>query len=143
MVQTLIAQSRMTPKCTYLLPVHVSVTHPQTVRQVSLRLEECKVDTGFNGDILVPFHHASEMSLIGVRLYDGNFQLANGNIVPGKWCRARVTKISDCEFPAPDIEIALTCCGEPEIPLFGLRLLSKWIAKFHGPKRLLTIFKES
>jgi len=140
--KTKIAQSRMAPGYTYFLPIQVCVTNPQTMRQVSLKLEECKVDTGFNGDILTPLHHISDLSLTGARLYDGDFELANGEIITGKWCLARVTKIANYEFYPPHIEIALICCGKSRNSLFGLRLLSKWIANFHGPKRLLTISEE-
>jgi len=99
------------------------------------------VDTGFDKDIFVPGYRTSEISQLGVRLYDAKLMLADGREVMGKSCLARVEKIGDHEFPSPGIEINLLCHGEPKNSLLGLRLLSRWVAEFHGPKQVLTLFE--
>ena len=141
MCPTPFAQSRMRPVYKYLMKVRLAVIHPMSARQITFR-KDCKVDTGFNGDILIPFYHVDEIRNLGVRLYDADITLANGRSVPGMCCLARIQKMSDHEFPSPGIEINLIRSGEPTDSLMGLKLLSRWIAEFHGPKKLLTLFTE-
>lgn len=99
------------------------------------------VDTGFDKDVFVAGYHTLEITQLGLRLYDVKITLADGREVMGKSCFARVEKIAEFEFPRPGIEINLLCYGEPKNSLLGLRLLSRWIAEFHGPKHLLTLFE--
>jgi len=121
------------------LEVRIVVTRQDTGRR-EVFTENCKVDTGFYADIFMPSHYQLAISQLGVPLYDTPLILADGKEVSAKACYAHVEKIDDHEFPAPGIDIALFCHGNPKNPLLGLRLLNKWIAELDGPRQILSLF---
>lgn len=127
------------------LPVRVVVRNPDTARQSSFDVT-CRVDTGFSHDIWLPHGYLPEIQRVGVRIYESRrpFTTAEGQLSTNPLCcLANVERVHNYVFPSPGIEINLMICRNPNAPsLFGLRLLSKWIAEFDGPQQLLSLISE-
>jgi len=91
------------------------------------------VDTGFNGDLVVPVSLAAMLGLILVRVE--RFELADGTVrdhfVFHGWAQI-------AELPEMPTEVIVTLSGEP---LIGMELLESWDAtvSFNLPQRKVIV----
>lgn len=128
----------------YLMPACIVTRHPSGIRQAKLNLD-FKMDTGYDGYAFISEDHIPNITPSGVRLYplgpEATMTFGNGRVVRGQGlaCRAHLVKIGDYEFPPPGLDLTLLVYGHGE-PVIGLRLLSRWIAEFNGPRQLLKLF---
>ncbi|MFQ6075409.1 MAG: hypothetical protein ACE5Z5_04655 [Candidatus Bathyarchaeia archaeon] len=78
--------------------------------------------------------------MIGVEARPTTVTLAGGVRGTGYVCLAYVRRIENHDFPPPGIEAELLIRGE-EPGYLGLEVLRNWVAKFNGPKQMLSIYE--
>lgn len=107
---------------------------------ITIQETNCLVDTGFSGGLLLASSKSADLSLIGKKTVDVPIKLAGGMEDVARCCKGYLTRINEFEFPMNSVEITVCFLGEDNKGLAGLNLLKSWIAEFHGPNRVLTIF---
>lgn len=114
------------------------VSNPQTAAQVPLRFE-CRVDTGFDGGVLVPVRYKPDTEAIGVTPAITNVTLADGNKIPAYVCAAYLQAVDKHVFKSPGKPVTLIMCGFREGQMLGMDALKYCTIVFDGPKQDFTI----
>jgi len=118
-----------------------AIRNPQNMRQTPLHFE-CRIDTGFDGGIIVPHWYRSDAQTIGVEPGITNITLADGSQIPAYICVAHLHKIDTYTFPPPGKPTILVMCGNRKGELLGMDALKYCSVLFDGPKQTLTISLE-
>jgi len=120
------------------ITIEGTIPNPQTAAQVPLRFE-CRIDTGFDGGVLVPVRYKSDTQSIGVRPTITNMTLADGQKINVYVCAAYLQAIEKCVFESPGKPILLVMCGLREGQFLGMDALKYCTILFDGPKQNFTI----
>jgi len=115
-----------------------AIQNPQNMRRTPLDFE-CRIDTGFDGGILVPHWYRSDAQTIGVEPSITNITLADGSKIPAYVCAAYIHKIDTYTFPPPGKTAILVMCGNRKRELLGMDALKHCSVLFDGPKQTFTI----
>jgi len=114
------------------------IQNPVTIRQTPLDFE-CRIDTGFDGGILVPHWYRSDAQSIKVEPSVTNITLADGSKTPAYVCAAYIQNIDKYTFPPPGKPVTLVMCGNRKGKLLGMGTLKYCSILFNGPKQTFTI----
>lgn len=111
-----------------------AVMNPLTAAQVPLDCE-CRIDTGFDGGLMIPWWHQSEIETINVEPRFTNITVADGRTIPAVVCVAHLQEIDSHSFPMPGKPVMLVMCGNLEGSLLGMDTLKYSTILFDGPKQ--------
>lgn len=114
------------------------IQNPQNMRQTPLDFE-CRIDTGFDGGIMVPHWFRSDAQSIGIEPSITNITLADGSKTPAYVCAAHIHKINGHSFSLPGKTAMLVMCGNRKGKLLGMDALKHCSVLFDGPKQAFTI----
>lgn len=114
------------------------IPNPLTAAQVPLNFE-CRIDTGFDGGILVGVRYKSDAETIGIQPRLTNITLADGSKTPAYVCVAYIQAIEESAFTPPGKPVLLVMCGIRERQLMGMDALKYYTILFDGPKQAFTI----
>lgn len=114
------------------------IRNPQNLRQVPLTVK-CRIDTGFDGGMLVPHWHLSDAKSVGVNPTVTNIVMADGRKVTAYVCVAHLQEIEANTLPAPGIPIILVMCGSRKGNLLGMDSLKAGIISFDGLAQAFTL----
>ncbi len=120
------------------LKVKGVIQNPANLRQFPLDFE-CRIDTGFDGGILIPHWHSADAKSIGVEPSLTNIILADGRKIPAYVCLAHLQEIEAHNLPAPGIPIVLVMCGNRDGSILGMDALQHHLISFDGPAQTCTI----
>lgn len=115
-----------------------AIQNPQNMRQTPLDFE-CRIDTGFDGGIMVPHWYRSDAQIIGVEPSITNITLADGSKIPAYVCVAYLHNIDTYAFPPPGKPTILVMCGNRKAELLGMDALKNCTVLFDGPKQTFAI----
>lgn len=114
------------------------IQNPETLRQFPLDFE-CRIDTGFDGGILVPHWHLSDAKSIGVDPRPTNIVLADGRKIPAYVCVGHLQEIEGHALPLPGIPMILVMCGNRKGSLLGMDVLRNHVISFDGPAQAFSL----
>jgi len=114
------------------------IQNPVTAHQTPLDFE-CRIDTGFDGGILVPLWLRSDAQSIKVEPRVTDLTLADGRKIPVYVCVAYIQSIDTYTFPLPGKPVRLVMCGNRRGKLLGMDALEYCSILFDGPKQAFTI----
>ena len=120
------------------LKVKGVIQNPVNLRQVPLDFE-CRIDTGFDGGIMVPHWHLSDAQSIGIEPSITNIILADGRRIPAYVCVVHLQEIETYNIPPPGIPMILVMCGSRKGTLLGMDLLKNHVISFDGPNQAFTL----
>jgi len=115
------------------------IQNPQTASQVPLDFSTCRIDTGFDGGVLVPQWHRSDAEVAGVEPRITNLTLADGSRIPAYVCAVFLQSVDDITFAPPGRPMILVMCGNRRSPLLGMGALKYCTILFDGPNQRFTI----
>lgn len=115
-----------------------AVINPQNARQVPLDCD-CRIDTGFDGGLLIPLWHRKEIEDIDVEPRITNMTVADGTKVPALVCVAHLQEIDSHVLPMPGRDVMLVMCGDRPGVLLGMDTLRHSTILFDGPKQEYTM----
>jgi len=115
-----------------------AIQNPENMRQTPLDFE-CRIDTGFDGGIMVPHWYRSDAQTIGVEPSVTNITLADGSKIPAYVCAAYIHEIDKHSFSHPGKTVILVMCGNRKGELLGMDALKHCSVLFDGPKQAFTI----
>src|SRR2546428_2870924 len=124
--------------------VEVTLTipgRPPDARKITIS-EKCLVDTGFSGYLRLSEKYAKDAKSVGAKLFPHTWVVATGEGVETSMVLALVDKIEGF-VPSTPIRASVTLCGGSTIGLLGRELLKTWVAEFHGPRSLLSVYREA
>lgn len=131
--------SILKPELRYKVPAQVVVENSTNFRRLPIS-HDFLIDTGFNLDLFVSADYKPQVDDLGVRVYPTSITVADGRQVPAWVCSAELHQLGKEKFD-PALRAELMMCGISAEAVLGLRLLTKWIAEFHGPQEILRLFK--
>jgi predicted aspartyl protease len=120
------------------IKVKGAILNPETMRQVPLDFE-CRIDTGFDGGILVQNPYKLDAKSIGVEPRITNITLADGSKIPAYVCVAHIQVIDTCSLPLPGKPVVLVMCGSRKGELLGMDALKYCTVFFDGPGQAFTM----
>jgi len=120
------------------IKVKGAILNPETMRQIPLDFE-CRIDTGFDGGILIPKWYRPDAKSIGVEPSITNITLADGSKIPAYVCVAHIQQIDTCSLPLPGKPVVLVMCGSREGELLGMDALKYCTVFFDGPGQAFTM----
>lgn len=115
-----------------------AIVNPETMRQVPLDFE-CRIDTGFDGGILVPDLYRMDARSVGVEPSITNITLADGSRIPAYVCVAYLQEIEECSLPLPGKPVLVVICGNRKGELLGMDTLKYCSVLFDGPGQAFTM----
>jgi hypothetical protein len=115
-----------------------SIINTYNARQVPLNCE-CRIDTGFDGGLLIPFWHKDEIQSIDVQPVATTMTVADGRKIPAFVCAAHIQEIETRTFPMPGRAVMLVMCGNYPGVLLGMDALKQSTIFFDGPNQEYTI----
>ena len=114
------------------------IQNPQNMRQTPLDFE-CRIDTGFDGGIMVPHWFRSDAQSIGIEPSITNITLADGRKISAYVCAAYIHTINGHSFSLPGKTAILVMCGNRRGKLLGMDALKYCSVLFDGPKQAFMI----
>ena len=108
------------------------------MRQIPLNCE-CRIYTGFDGGIMIPYWHKDEIQSIDVEPRITNITVADGSQVPALVCVAYIQEIDSCSFSMPGRAVMLVMSGNWPGTLLGMDTLKYSKILFDGPKQEFTM----
>jgi predicted aspartyl protease len=118
--------------------VRGAIINPITTRQIPLDCE-CRIDTGFDGGIMLPLWQLNELRAINIEARLTNITVADGSKVPAYVCVAHIQEIENHPFPMPGRPVMLVMCGNKEGVLLGMDSLKYSTILFDGPNQAYTM----
>jgi len=115
-----------------------AIINPITTRQIPLDCE-CRIDTGFDGGIMLPFWHMDELRDINVEARPTNITVADGRKVPAYVCVAHIQELENHPFLMPGRPVMLVMFGKLEGVLLGMDSLKYTTILFDGPNQAYTM----
>lgn len=115
-----------------------AIINPVNSRQIPLDCE-CRIDTGFDGGIMIPFWRKEELRSINVQPVPTNMTVADGRTIPAFVCAAHIQEIETHTFPMPGRPVMLVMCGDLAGVLLGMDALKQSTILFHGPNQEYTM----
>jgi len=116
-----------------------AIYNPINYQQQSFTLK-CRVDTGFDGGILVPYEFYSDIQIIGIQPLIRQWTLADGEKKTVYICAAYIHSIDSYEFGAPGKPVKFVIpIGNKEIKLIGMNLLKYFITTFNGQNKNFSV----
>jgi predicted aspartyl protease len=100
---------------------------------------DCRVDTGFDGGIMIPFWRKQEIESISVQPRPTNITIADGSKIPAFVCAAHIQEIENHTFPSPGRPVMLVMCGNWAGVLLGMDALKQSTILFDGPRQQYTM----
>jgi predicted aspartyl protease len=107
-------------------------------RQIPLDCE-CRIDTGFDGGLMIPFWHKDEIETIDVQPRLTNITIADGSTVPALICAVHIQEVENQTFPMPGRPVMLVMCGNRKGDLLGMDALKQSTILFDGPNQKYTM----
>lgn len=120
------------------LKVKGIIQNPVNLRQIPLNFES-RVDTGFDGGLLIPYWHVSNAQSIGIEPTLTNITLAGGRKIAAYVCVGYIQMIENHTLPDPGIPVMLVMCGNRDGSLLGMDALKNQIIAFNGPLQSFTL----
>jgi predicted aspartyl protease len=111
-----------------------AIINPLTNRQVPLDYE-CRIDTGFDGGIMIPYWHKNQIQSIDVEPRITSITVADGSRIPAFVCVAHIHEIDSCSFSMPGRPVMLVMCGNWPGVLLGMDTLKYSKIVFDGPNQ--------
>jgi len=108
------------------------------MRQVPIDFN-CRIDTGFDGGVLIPQWHLSEAESIGIQPSITNMTLADGSKIPVYVFAAHIQEIEGKSLPSPGLPVLLVMCGKGKTVLLGMDTLKNSTILFDGPSQAFTL----
>lgn len=108
------------------------------MRQIPLDCE-CRIDTGFDGGIMIPYWHKDEIQSIDVEPRLTNITVADGSKIPAFVCAVYIHEIDSCSFSMPGRAVMLVMCGNWSGVLLGMDTLKYSKILFDGPNQEFTM----
>lgn len=114
------------------------ILNPINSRQFPLSFE-CRIDTGFDGGLLIPKWHLSDAKSIDVEPSITSITLADGSKVPVYVCVAHIQEIDTYNLPLPGKPVMIVMCGNMKSQLLGMDVLKYGTILFDGPGQAFTM----
>ena len=108
------------------------------MRQVPLDCE-CRIDTGFDGGLMIPLWRKHDIEAINVQPSITNITVADGSQIPAFVCVAHLQEIDSHSFAMPGRPVMLVMCGNWPGVLLGMDSLKYSTILFDGPKQEYTM----
>jgi hypothetical protein len=115
-----------------------AIVNPETTRQVPLDFK-CRIDTGFDGGILIPNLYRFDARSVGVEPSITSITLADGSRIPAYVCVAYLHEIETCSLPPPGKPVLVVMCGNRKGELLGMDALKYCTILFDGPGQAFTM----